>query len=178
MQPSRLSSRSWIWRWEFEERLWHSHRARAYLRTRGIPEEIARSQRVGYADGRSLISRLSNASLRTSDTETALPVAAHIGLIVERPSDDGGVPLRREFLTDRLVIPELRDGKPIWMIGRAVDVNLASATLTEPTGTRFSKPRPKYLGLPGEKPLIGLEHVVGRREPPSSWRVRWIGSPL
>ena len=93
---------------------------------------------------------------------------------MERPSDDEGVTLRREFLTDRLVIPELRDGKPIWMIGRAVEVNLASATQTEPTGTRISKPRPKYLGLPGEKPLIGLEHVVGRRtaflvEGPLDW---------
>jgi DNA primase len=158
----------------YEEQLWGSHPARAYLRTRGIPEEIARSQRVGYADGRSLINRVAHASLRTSDTETALAVAARIGLIVERPSDDDGVPLRREFFNDRLVIPELRDGKPIWMIGRAVESNLASAIQAEPTGTRSSKPRPKYLGLPGEKPLIGLEHVVGRRtaflvEGPLDW---------
>ncbi len=39
-----------------------------------------------------------------------------------------------------------------------------------PTG----RPRPKYLGLPGEKPVIGLEHVVGRHvayivEGPVDW---------
>jgi len=36
----------------------------------------------------------------------------------------------------------------------------ATFTSTSPSGRR---PRPKYLGLPGEKPVMGLEHVRGRR---------------
>src|SRR5919206_4699066 len=39
----------------FEEQLWRDARAQAYLHRRAIPEEIARSQRLGYADGHALL---------------------------------------------------------------------------------------------------------------------------
>jgi len=98
-----------------------------------------------------------------------------IGLVVERPSDNDVAVLRREFFVDRVVVPELRGGRPIWCIGRAVeDPPGVTVTQTDPERTVSVKPRPKYLGLPGEKPLIGLEHVIGRRsaflvEGPLDW---------
>lgn len=158
----------------YEQQLWQSARARAYLRRRAIPEEIARAQRVGYAVGHTLIERLANLSLRTSATETALAIAARIGLMVERPSNQEHVVLRREFFADRIVIPELRNGRPIWCIGRAVEEPPPSDAQIHPTGTPPIKPRPKYLGLPGQKPLIGLEHIAGSRavflvEGPLDW---------
>ena len=48
----------------------------------------------------------------------------------------------RELLAGRVVVPEIRGDQPIWLIGRA---------LTEDVR------RPKYLGLPGPKPLLGWE---------------------
>ena len=159
----------------YEDQLWRSPRARAYLRSRGIPELVARSQRLGYADGRTLVDHLAAASVRASASEDSLATAVRIGLVVERPSDNDVAVLRREFFVDRVVVPELRGGRPIWCIGRAVEDPLAvTVAQTDPERTVSVKPRPKYLGLPGEKPLIGLEHVIGRRsaflvEGPLDW---------
>ena len=41
--------------------------------------------------------------------------------MLERPGGDDEGPLRREFFQDRLIVPELRRGHPIWLIGRAVE---------------------------------------------------------
>ena len=46
-------------------------------------------------------------------------------------------------------MPELRGGQPIWFIGRYPDDREARA---------------KYLGFPGERPILGFEHAAGRRE--------------
>ena len=46
------------------------------------------------------------------------------------------------------MVPELRGGQPIWLIGRRPD-ELGQV---------------KYLALPGERPILGLERVIGRRE--------------
>jgi DNA primase len=46
------------------------------------------------------------------------------------------------------VVPELRAGQPIWLIGRRPD-ELSQI---------------KYLTLPGERPILGLERARGRRE--------------
>lgn len=51
-------------------------------------------------------------------------------------------PNGREFLAGRVVVPELRHGRAIWAIGRLID--------PQPRG-------PTYLGLPGQKPLLGWE---------------------
>jgi DNA primase len=48
-----------------------------------------------------------------------------------------------------VVVPELRGGQPIWLIGRPLDEQQA---------------RVKYLALPGERPVLGFERAAGRRE--------------
>lgn len=65
----------------------------------------------------------------------------------------------REFLGGRIVIPESRDGQSIWLIGRAL---------------HCASDAPKYLGLPGRKPLLGWdearhEHEVYVVEGPFDW---------
>lgn len=58
----------------------------------------------------------------------------------------------RELLAGRIVVPELRGGNCVWFIGRRV-----------PSGCGDAGNRPKYLALPGERPVLGLERVAGRR---------------
>ena len=60
------------------------------------------------------------------------------------------------------------------MIGRAVeDPVVAPASSETPPAPKAAR-APKYLALPGEKPVLGLEHVVGQRsaylvEGPVDW---------
>jgi DNA primase len=169
----------------YEKELWENARAEAYLRRRAVSRELARARRLGYADGHALLAYLRDR--KESDTEL-LPVAVQLGLVLERPGGEDDRPVHREFLVDRLIIPELRQGRPIWCIGRAVEdevqtvvhdeippqppasilqngATVASAGPVDagtPVGA-VRRPRPKYLGLPGEKPVMGLEHVKGRR---------------
>src|SRR5579859_2725979 len=158
----------------YQAELWRNARAQAYLRVRAISEDVARTQRLGYADGGAFLRWL-----RQERRADLLPVAVDLGLIQERPGGEGDTPVYREFFFDRLIISELRQGRPIWCIGRAIeDPPAGAAVVTEtPAGaspTPPVRPRPKYLGLPGEKPVIGLEHVVGRHvayitEGPIDW---------
>jgi len=62
--------------------------------------------------------------------------------------------------------------------GRAIEdpapTSPACATTPLEAPPPKTRPRPKYLGLAGEKPVLGLEHVVGRRavyltEGPFDW---------
>jgi DNA primase len=55
----------------------------------------------------------------------------------------------RERFAGRIVVPEVRGGQPIWFLGR------------HPTREAM---RIKYLGLPGEKPILGFERAAGQRE--------------
>ena len=156
----------------FEEQLWRSPRAVAYLRTRAVREDVARAQRLGYADGRTLLQHLRQTA-SSDGTTTALGLAVTLGLIVERPGERDDAPVHREFFVDRLIIPELRDGHPIWCIGRAIEEPV-TATPPGDTDEKVRRARPKYLALPGEKPVLGLEHVVGRQavylvEGPLDW---------
>jgi DNA primase len=121
----------------YQDGLGRSSRARAYLRARGVPERLAADQQLGYADGRALLERL--------QCEGVLEVGIELGLVLERPQEWGPGPRYREFFTDRLIVPELRQGRPIWFIGRAAE--------DHPTR------RPRYLSLPGQRPLLGLEAV-------------------
>jgi DNA primase len=156
----------------YQAELWRSARAQTYLQSRGVPEDVARSQRLGYADGGSLLRWL-----RQGSRSDLLPVAISLGLIQERPGVEGDVPVYREFFFDRLIIAELRQGRPIWCIGRAIEDPPTTPLAEAPVGGPAIppvRPRPKYLGLPGEKPVIGLEHVVGRHvayitEGPIDW---------
>jgi DNA primase len=159
----------------YQSELLGDTRAQAYLCRRSISEEVARAQRLGYASGHQLLNRLKNGE--DSDAEL-LSVAVQLGLVLEWPCGENDTPGYREFFFDRLIVPELRDGRPIWCIGRAVDDEVEppvgddtstpvprvesppAFTSTSPSRRR---PRPKYLGLPGEKPVMGLEQVKGRR---------------
>src|SRR5262249_17264788 len=104
----------------FEERLWESEHAVRYVRARAVPEEIARRQRIGYADGHSLLARLRGASGSAADGVALLEIADKIGLVSARQVESGHVTYR-EFFDDRIVVPELRGGRPVWFIGRAIE---------------------------------------------------------
>ncbi|MDQ6673828.1 MAG: CHC2 zinc finger domain-containing protein [Chloroflexota bacterium] len=165
----------------YEQAFWQDARAQAYVHRRAVSEEVARVQRLGYANGHALLDRLKGAK----DGADMLPVAVQLGLVLERPDAEDVGHTQREFFLDRLIIPELRQGRPIWCIGRAIEdevrppvpdevgppvpilrdgAPLASAGAAAATTSAglVRRPRPKYLGLPGEKPVMGLEQVTGR----------------
>ncbi|HLG69492.1 MAG TPA: CHC2 zinc finger domain-containing protein [Chloroflexota bacterium] len=121
----------------YRHALWQEPRALEYVRRRGLPDWAIRQSGLGYADGHSLELHLRrNGGLR---------VAEQLGLL--RPASPGRV--CRELLGGRVVVPELRGGQCIWLIGRAL---------------RDAEDTPKYLALPGERPALGYERAAGRRE--------------
>jgi DNA primase len=124
----------------YRDALWRHPPARAYLAERGLPDWVVRSCGLGYADGRSL-----EAHLRKHG---GLGIAEELGLL-RRPEPGEGGRLLRERFAGRIVIPELRGGQPVWFLGR------------HPSDREV---RVKYLGLPGEKPILGFERAAGRRE--------------
>ena len=124
----------------YHDRLWREQRAVAYLRARGIADWVIRACGLGYSDGHSLEAYLRRRS--------GLRVAQALGLLRASRSGDGGRPLR-EFFAGRIVVPELRGGRCIWLIGRS---------LTDQSD------RPKYLALPGERPVLGFERAAGGPE--------------
>jgi DNA primase len=124
----------------YRDALWRNPRARAYLAERGLPDWVVRVCGLGFADGRSL-----EAYLRKHG---GLRIAEELGLLRRPEPGEGGRMLRERF-AGRIVIPELRGGQPIWFLGR------------HPTRKQM---RIKYLGLPGEKPILGFERAAGQRE--------------
>lgn len=120
----------------YHERLLRAPGALEYLRRRGVPLSVVRACRVGYADGRSLARALGPEERDLAEALTLL-----------RPDPDR--PDRyRERMAGRIVVPELRGGDCIWMIGRRPD----------------DRSRAKYLALEGEKPVLGQERVRGCAE--------------
>jgi DNA primase len=111
--------------------------ALGYLRERGIDRGTIERCRVGYAVGSELARYLA---------WRRLPFGAAVRVGLLKP---GG----RETFAGRVVVPEIRAARPIWLIGRIVG---------EPVGDR-----PKYLGLAGRgrKPLLGWESAVGESCP-------------
>jgi len=157
----------------FQEQLGQSRRAQDYLRTRAVSEEVAGGQRLGYADGHALLRWL-----RHNADDKNLQVAVALGLVLSLPGGETSESVYREFFVDRLIVPELRGGRPIWCIGRAIEdpapSSRSGATAVAEVTVRTVRPRPKYLALRGEKPVLGLEQVVGRRaaylmEGPFDW---------
>ncbi len=124
---------------KYQHALWREPRALHYLRERAIPDPVIRRCALGYADGHSLQAYLRRRS--------GLPSAQELGLLRQPRHGDGGRPLA-EFLAGRIVVPEIRAGQCLWLIGRDL----------RPDGHR-----PKYLALSGERPVLGLERAVGRR---------------
>ena len=103
-----------------------------YLRDRGIGRSILEDCRLGYSSGDELTTYL---------RWRRLPAAAakRVGLLGR-----GG----RETMAGRIVVPEIRGGQPIWLIGRTIAHDV----------------RPKYLGLPGRKPLLGWESASNEKD--------------
>jgi DNA primase len=113
--------------------LLNDERALRYLAGRGFPRGIVERYRLGYASGDELAPYL---------RWRRLPVGAAIRVGLLR--NDG-----RESMAGRITMPEFRGQRPVWFIGR----------LLEPgTGERDGGPR--YLGLPGRKPLLGWDDAV------------------
>jgi DNA primase len=103
-----------------------------YVTGRGIALESIRRFRLGYAAGDNLAKYL---RFRGWD----LRLAQELGLI----TDHG------EFFRQRIIIPEWRQGRVVYLTGRKTQVYQ----------------RTKYLGLPGApKPLYGLELSQGARK--------------
>jgi len=114
----------------YHEALLQTPKALGYLEERGIEPPLVRRCRLGYSDGRSLRQYLRRHRL-------SLRRATQMGLLWR----DGG-----ETMAERVVIPELRGGQCIWMVGRALDDGR----------------QPKYRGLSLPKPILGYERVRGR----------------
>ena len=114
----------------YHETLLRNERALRYVESRGVASAVARRCRLGFSDGQSLRPFLQRHRL-------SLRRAGQLGLLRR----DGSEPL-----AGRIVIPELREGQCIWMVGRALDDR-----------------RLKYLGLSLPKPILGYERVRGQR---------------
>lgn len=100
-----------------------------YLAKRKIDLDMIRRHRIGYATGDNLAKYF---RFRGWNPE----IANDLGLIGPRG----------EYFRQRIVIPELRAGKAIYLVGRATQ--------------KYQKA--KYLGLPGApKPLYGAELIHG-----------------
>jgi DNA primase len=103
-----------------------------YLVKRKIDLDMIRRHHIGYATGDNLAKYF---RFRGWDPEIA--------------NDVGLMGPRGEYFRQRIVIPELRGGRTIYMVGRATQ--------------GFQKA--KYLGLPGApKPLYGVELIRGASE--------------
>lgn len=124
----------------YHHALWQEPRVLAYLRDRGIPDWVIRRCWLGFADGDSLAQFLR--------PRRGLEVAQDLGLLQRSGRRGMGLALR-DVMTGRIVVPELRGGQTIWMIGRSFEE---------------SPDRPKYLALGGERPVLGFERAVGRKE--------------
>lgn len=117
----------------YHNRLLADPRALAYLGHRGLDPTTITTCRLGYAAGDELLAYLRWVRL-------PIQAALRVGLLGRNS---------REFLAGRLVVPEIRAGQPIWLIGRTIDPDDEG---------------PKYLGLPGRKPLLGWEFAAAHRE--------------
>jgi DNA primase len=124
----------------YRNALWRLPHVLAYLRDRGLPDWVIRGCGLGYADGHSLERYLRQRG--------GLRLAERLGLL-RRPEQNEGARALRERFAGRIVVPELRGGQPIWLIGRRPDERGHQA---------------KYVALPGERPVLGLERARGRRE--------------
>ncbi len=120
-----------------------------YLAKRRVDLDMIRRHRIGYATGNDLAKYF---RFRGWDPE----IANDLGLIDVS---------KREYFRQRIVIPELRDGRVIYLVGRATQ----------------KYQRARYLGLPGApKPLYGLETIQRAQdvfvcEGPMDWLtlVKW-----
>ena len=106
-------------------------RARRYLQARGLSEALVRAARLGYCSG---------ARLRDTLRREMIPLRAGwaVGLLAGREG--------RERFSGRITIPEVRTGHTRWLTSRLLDDDTDA---------------PRYLSLPGQRPLYGAERVRG-----------------
>ena len=112
----------------YHNRLLNDARGLDYLAGRGFSREVVERWRLGFAAGGQMVGYLAWRGLPVSS-------ARHLGLL-----DAQGC----ERLAGRIIFPEMRQGKPIWFIGRLLDE---------------SDDADKYWGLPGSKPLLGWDEA-------------------
>ena len=108
----------------YARRLASEPTALRYLASRGVDLATIEACRLGYARGDELARVLHRQGL-------PLGAARRVGLLRR----DGSEPM-----AGRVVVPEVRGGQPLWLIGRMPGDG-----------------EPKYLGLPGRRPLLGWE---------------------
>jgi DNA primase len=125
----------------YHRRLLSDPSALAYVRGRGLDMLAITDCRIGFAAGNELLAYIRWRSLE-------LAPAMRVGLL-----DASG----RESLAGRVVVPELRSNRPVWLIGRILDADSVESEVGQ-------EPPPKYLGLRESKPLLGAEQV---RDSPS-----------
>ncbi|MCC6174072.1 MAG: toprim domain-containing protein [Chloroflexi bacterium] len=115
----------------YHNRLLSDSHALAYVERRGLRRETLERCRVGYAAGDELVSYL---------RWRGVPIQAALRIGILRRGGD-------ELMAGRIVVPEIRDRRPVWLIGREVDDGAG----------------PKYLGLPGSRRLLGWEAASRER---------------
>lgn len=103
-----------------------------YLARRGFDAEAIRRFRIGYASGSDLARYF-----------------RYRGWNIEMARDLGLIGPYGEYFRERIVIPELRDGQAVYLVGRAT----------------MKRQRAKYIGLPGApKPLYGKRSAQGSQD--------------
>jgi DNA primase len=114
----------------YHNRLLSDSRALSYVEGRGLERQTLERCQVGYAAGDELVAYL---RWRRIPTQAALRTG-----LLRRGGD--------ESMAGRVVVPEIRGTRPVWLIGRTL-----------------ADDEPKYLGLPGTRRLLGWEMVSRER---------------
>jgi len=130
----------------YETQLTASLVAQQYLRRRGLSAAVAHRRRLGYCSGEGLVETLQRARI-------PLQVAWDVGLLVGHAQSGRHIgsqgyasPPASERFAGRITLPEVRNGQVSWMTGRLVDDTVDA---------------PRYLHLPGPRPLYGGERIAG-----------------
>ena len=116
----------------YHQQLLATPNAFGYVVRRGLVQDTVERYRLGYAVGDTLV-----AALRRH--RFSVTAAMYVGLL-----DRSG----HERLAGRVIVPELRNGQAIWLIGRAIAPDA----------------RRRYLALSGPKPLLGWHAATGSAE--------------
>ncbi len=144
----------------YSNRLMNTPEALRYLQARGVDRDNASRLNLGYVEGNDLQPHLALRGIRPESAEL-------LGLLKKRSNGS-----YYEHFEGRIVIPDYRLGEPRWLVGRAFDLNhWEDGTPAWRAGRRVCKRGedcrrcpPKYLCMPGPKPLMGIGFVVGGTE--------------
>ncbi len=137
----------------YSTRLTHTPEALGYLAARGIDRIAASRLKLGYAEGSDLEFEFGWRDIPAGSAEL-------LGILKRMR---GG--RYCEHFQGRIVIPDFRGGKAHWAMARAFNVDDWRARPAWRHGENIWQPiegerqPPKYLCMPGEKPLMGLDAV-------------------